>query len=120
MTDRGSLTIETALVVPVVLLVLLACFELASLALTRIELVAAAREGARVAATVADPSRAVAAARAALGEPLNASASVSVRRPQVSGRQAVVIVEARRRLRTPLLHSIAVPLVARAVMVVEP
>ncbi len=120
MIDRGSLTVETALVVPVVLLVLLACFELASLALTRIELVAAAREGARVAATVADPSRAVAATRAALGEPLNATATVSVGRPQVSGRQAVVVVAVHRRLRTPLLDSIAVPIVAKAVMVVEP
>ena len=120
MTERGSLTIETALVVPVVLIVLLACFELAALVSTRIELVAAAREGARVAATAADPSRAVAATRAALDEPLNSIASVSVRRPQVSGRQAVVVVEVRRRLRTPLLDSIAVPIVARAVMVVEP
>ncbi len=120
MTERGSLTVEAALVVPVALLVLLACFELASLFVTRIELVAAAREGARVAATVADPSRAVAATRAALDEPLNAIASVSVRRPQVSGRQAVVVVEVRRRLRTPMLASITVPIVARAVMVVEP
>lgn len=120
MTERGTLTIEAAFVIPVVLLVLLACFELASLALTRIELVAAAREGARVAATVADPSRAVAATRAALNEPLNAVATVSVRRPQVSGRQAVVVVEARRRLRTPLLDSIAIPIAVRAVMVVEP
>lgn len=118
--DRGSLTIETALVVPIVLLVLLACFELASLAVTRIELVAAAREGARVAASAADPALAVTAARSALGEPLNALARVSVRRPQVSGRQAVVVIEVRRRLRTPLLDAIAVPIVARAVMVVEP
>lgn len=120
MTERASLTVEAALVVPVVLLVLLACFELASLAITRIELVAAAREGARVAATAADPSRAVAATRAALGDPLSAIARVSVRRPQVSGRQAVVVVEVRRRLRAPFLDSITVPITARAVMVVEP
>lgn len=120
MTERGSLTVEAALVVPVVLLVLLACFELVSLALTRVELVAAAREGARVAASVADPSRAVAATRAALDEQLGAVARVSVRRPQVSGHQAVVTVEVRRRLKTPLLDSITVPLVVRAVMMVEP
>lgn len=120
MTERASLTVEAALVVPVVLLVLLACFELVSLALTRIELVAAAREGARVAATAADPSRAVAATRAALGDPLSAIALVSVKRPQVSGRQAVVVVEVRRRLRTPLLDSITIPITVRAVMVVEP
>jgi Flp pilus assembly protein TadG len=119
-TDRGSLTVEAALVLPVILLVLVACFELASLALTRIELVAAAREGARVAASVADPARAVAATRAALTEPLNAIAGVSVKRPQVSGRQAVVVVEVRRRLRTPLLDWFTVPIVVRAVMVVEP
>lgn len=120
MNDRGSLTVEAALVLPIVLLILLASFELASLAMTRIELVAAAREGARVAATVADPARAVAATRAALDEPLNAIARVSVRRPQVSGRQAVVVVEVQRSLRTPLLDAIVVPIVARAVMVVEP
>jgi Flp pilus assembly protein TadG len=114
------LTIEAALILPVVLFVLVACFELASLALTRVELVAAAREGARVAASVADPARAVSAVRAALDEPLNAIAGVSVRRPQVSGRQAVVVIEVRRRLRTPLLDSITVPIVVEAVMVVEP
>lgn len=120
MTDRGSLTIEAAFVVPLVLLVLVACFELASLALTRIELLAAAREGARVAASVADPARAVAATRAALDEPLNTIARVSVRRPQVSGRQAVVTIEVQRPLATPVLDSVTVPIVVRAVMVVEP
>ena len=120
MIERGSATMETALVLPLVLLVLLACFELASLALTKIELLAAAREGARVAATVADPSRAVAATRAALDEQLSSIATVSVRRPQVSGRQASVVVEVRRRLRTPLLDTIAVPIAAKAVMAVEP
>ncbi len=114
------MTVETAFVVPVLLFVLLASFELVSLALTRIELLAAAREGARVASSVADPARAAEATRNALGEPLSSIATVSVRRPQVSGRQATVTVEVRRRLRTPLLEAITVPIVVRAVMAVEP
>lgn len=119
MADRvetGSATIEAALVIPVVLLVLVAVVELISLAATRLELVAAAREGARVAATTPDPAAAVAAAREVLGD---GPATISVVRPAVVGRPAEVVVSVDRPLVTPLLDVFTVPIRARAVMRVE-
>ena len=118
--SRGSLTLEAALVLPVILLVVLAAFELAALAVTRLELVAAARDGARVAATVADPVRAVDAVRDALDSELSQAATVSVTRPIISGRPAEVVVSVVRHLKTPLLSAFSVPLSVKAVMVVEP
>lgn len=118
--SRGSSTIEAALVLPVILIVLLAAFELTVLAITRLELVAAARDGARVAATVADPARAVEAVRNALDPELSQAASVSVTRPTISGRPAQVVVSVVRQLKTPLLSALSVPLSVKAVMVVEP
>lgn len=120
MSERGSTTIEAAFVLPVILVVLLAAFELTVLAATRLELVAAARDGARVAATVADPARAVEAVRDSLDPELAALATVSVTRPTVSGRPAEVVVTVVWQLRTPLLSMFSVPLTGSAVMVVEP
>lgn len=108
------------MVLPLILLVLLAAFEITVLAVTRLELVAAAREGARVAATVADPARAVDAVREALDPELAESSAVSVSRPTVSGRPVEVVVTTVRHLRTPLLSMVAVPLRVSAAMVVEP
>ena len=84
----------------------------------QIEVVGAAREGARVAATSPDPELALAAARAALGS-RGAGARVSVRRPHVVGQPAVVTVVLDYRLRLPLLGRFSVPLSGRAVMRVE-
>lgn len=120
MSQRGSITVEAAMVIPLILLILLASFEITALAVTRLELVAAAREGARVAATVADPARAVEAVRGALDSELAESATVSVSRPTVSGRPVEVVVATVRNLRTPLLSVLSVPLRVSATMVVEP
>ena len=109
---------ETALVLPVVLIVLLAGLEVVTLARTQLHLVAAAREGARVAATVADPSRAVAAVKEALGPEEGSRAGVTVTRGGV-GSMATVRVRLRRPLVTPLLQSFTVELRSRAVMRVE-
>jgi Flp pilus assembly protein TadG len=114
--ERGSLTVEAALVIPVILLVLIAAIEVVAAISTQLELVSAAREGARVAATTPDPAAAVAAARTVIGD---SSAVVSVTRPHVVGRQAEVVVELRKRLVTPLLGGVSIPLSARAVMRVE-
>ena len=119
-SDRGSIAIEAALVLPILILVILAGFEVSVLAMTRFELVAAAREGARVAATVADPVQAVAAVRSALDEPLASRVAVTVRRPPVPGRQAEVLVRVVQEMRTPLLDALRVPITVRAVMAVEP
>ena len=73
-----------------------------------------------VAATVPDPGQVVSAVRDALGEPLGSVALVSVIRPGVVGRPAVVTVTVEQRLRTPLLDTFTVPLSVRAAMAVEP
>lgn len=119
LNEKGSLTVETALVIPVILVVVLAAFEVVTLATTRLELVAAAREGARVAATAPDPAMAVAAARGALSGDLAGTATISVRRPSVVGQPAIVEVGVSKHLVTPLLDAISVRLSARAVMRVE-
>lgn len=117
--DRGAAVVEFALVLPVVLLVLLAAVEVVVVARTHLELVGAAREGARVAATAPDPARAVAAVQAALGEPLGGRARVSVTRPGVVGSPAVVVVTVPHRLASYLLGGMTLEISARAVMRVE-
>lgn len=110
---------EFLLVLPLTVLVLVACLEVAALARTRVEVVAAAREGARVAATHPDPADAVTAVRSALGDELAGTAHVTVARPHVVGRPATVEVELRRHLVGPLLRGLSVVLSGRATMRVE-
>lgn len=118
LSSRGSATVEFVLVVPLILLVLVTCLEVAALARTRLVVVAAAREGARVAATQPDPAAAARAVRGALGE-LGDSARITVTRPHVVGRPATVEIEVRQALRTPLLQRLTVPIGGRATMRVE-
>ncbi len=110
---------EFLLVFPLMVLTLVACLEVAALARARVEVVAAAREGARVAATHPDPAAAVEAVRAALGEDLGNAAHITVARPHVVGRRASVEVEVRRHLVGPLLDGLSVRLSGRATMRVE-
>ncbi len=109
---------ELALLVPLIVVLLALLVEVAVVTRVQIEVVGAAREGARVAATTPDPAQALAAARDALG-PRGAGARVSVRRPHVVGQPAVVVVAVEYRLSLPLLGRFSVPLSARAVMRVE-
>lgn len=109
---------EFALILPLVLLVLLALVEVAIVARTQLELVNAAREGARTAATVVDPAEAAAATRRALGS-RGADARVSVTRPHVVGENAVVTVVVPYRVGRLMLGGVEVSLRARAVMRVE-
>jgi hypothetical protein len=108
-----------ALTIPTLILVLLAMMEVLVVARLQLELVAAAREGARVAATVPDPSRAVMATQEALDPDLASRVGVQVSRPSVVGRPATVRVSLRHRLVTPLLRWVEVELSGRAVMRVE-
>lgn len=110
---------EFVLVLPLIVLVLVACLEVAGLARTRMVVVAAAREGARVAATHPDPADAVDAVRMALGPRLGDLARVSVSRPHVVGRPATVEVAVRQALSSPILDSLAVTLTGRSTMRVE-
>ncbi|CAN5880464.1 hypothetical protein BH23ACT5_BH23ACT5_05500 [soil metagenome] len=110
---------EFVLVLPLVVLVLVACLEVAALGRMRVELVAAAREGARAAATEPDPARAVGAVRETLGESASEGVRISVSRPHVVGRLATVELVLRQPLRAPLLDRLTVTLTARASMRVE-
>jgi len=111
--------VEAAVVIPILLLVFVAGVELFGLARAQVEITAAAREGARQAATSPDPSRAVASTRAALGSRIRADAAVSVRRPQVVGTKATVTVRVEYRLLHSLWGGVSVPLVASATMRTE-
>jgi hypothetical protein len=100
-----------------VILVLVAGIQVVALARARIELVGAAREGARVAATTPDPARAVSAVLAALPAGVRDAARVSVTRPGVVGQPARVVVRIRHQLGAPFPGG--VDLSASASMLVE-
>jgi hypothetical protein len=110
---------ELAVTIPTLILVLLALLEVVVVARVQLELVAAAREGARVAATDVDPAAAVRATQQAVGPNLSDRIVVEVTRPTVPGRQATVRVSLRHQLVTPLLRWVSVDLSGRAVMRVE-
>lgn len=118
MGERGAATVELALVIPIVLLILLAAVEVAVVARTQLEVVHAAREGAREAAANPDPAQAVAAVREALGAS-GAVARIAVRRPQVVGAMAEVEVTVPHQLVVSIFSGFAVQLRGRAVMRVE-
>ena len=110
---------ELALTIPTLILVLLAILEVVVVARLQLELVAAAREGARVAATVVDPAAAVRATQDAVGPELTDLIRVEVTRPTVPRRLVTVRVSLRHQLVTPLLRWMSVDLSGRAVMRVE-
>ena len=119
LTQAGGVALELAVAIPTLILVLLAMLEVVVVARVQLELVAAAREGARVAATVVDPAAAVRATQQAVGPNLSDRIIVEVTRPTVPGRQATVRVSLRHRLVTPLLRWLSVDLSGQAVMRVE-
>lgn len=119
MSDRGSAVVEFALVIPLVVVVLLAVVEIAVIARTQMEVSQAAREGAREAAAVPDPARAVSVVRAFLGEDLAARTRVSVSRDHRVGGRAEVTVSLRYPLGGGLLGGLTVTLEGRSSMRVE-
>jgi Flp pilus assembly protein TadG len=116
--ENGSTTVELALLIPIILLLIAMVVEVALAARLQIELVSAAREGARVAATTPDPAAAAAAVQSALGE-RGAEVRINVHRPHVVGVEATVTVWATHQVRLPLIGGPSVPFRARAVMRVE-
>ncbi|MGI8821718.1 MAG: TadE/TadG family type IV pilus assembly protein [Acidimicrobiia bacterium] len=116
-SESGSAVVEFALVVPVVLIVLLGVVDVALLARSQLEVVGAAREGARQAAVSPDPADAVAAVRSALGS-RGALAAVSVSRPSVVGAPAEVVVRLEHALGS-WFGGVGVQLTGRATMRVE-
>lgn len=81
---------EFFLILPLVVVLLVAGLQVVSVARVKIELIGAVREGARVAATTPDPSRAVDAVMAALDPEMAARTRISVTRPSVPGQMATV------------------------------
>ncbi len=118
-SDRGSVTIELFLVIPAAILILVASLQVVSVARARIELVGAVREGARVAATTPDPSRAVDAVQAALSPEARAVTRVSVSRPSTVGSPAKVTAISRHPLGTPFPDDFDIAISATASMLVE-
>jgi len=116
--DRGSSVVEFALVLPLVLVVLLGIVEVAVVARSEIQLVHAAREGAREAAASPDTRRSVAAVRAALGN-AGRAARVSVRRPSNVGEKATVTVRLTHSVAAPVFGGFSVELHAQSTMRVE-
>jgi hypothetical protein len=119
LTSAGGVALELAVTIPTLILVLLGMLEVLVVARLQLELVAAARDGARVAATVVDPAAAVRATQQSVGPNLSDRIIVEVTRPTVPGRQATVRVSLRHQLVTPLLRWLSVDLSGRAVMRVE-
>ena len=118
-TERGSASVEFALVLPVLVLVLVAVVEVAVVGRVQLELIGAARQGARVAATHPDPVQAVEAVHQALDDGLEPDVIVTVARPAIVGRQAIVEVELHHRVLAPLFGGVPLRLSARSVMRVE-
>jgi TadE-like protein len=112
-------TVELFLVLPVAVLVLVASLQIIGVARTRIELQGAAREGARVAATTPDPSKAVEAVLASLSPGMRPATRVSVERPSRVGAVARVTVSMRHVLGAPFPDSVGVDLSASATMRTE-
>lgn len=120
MNERGSLTVEAAFIIPVLLLVGLAVFEGIAATSNQLHVVAATRDGVRVAATTPDVSRAVEAVRATLPDGLASRARIEVHRPATAGKPAVVRVSVDVPLVTPMLSGFTVPLTWSSTMLVEP
>ena len=92
--------------------------EVTVVARVSLQVAAASREGARVAATVPDTSKAIDAARQVLTEDLGGRARVTVRRPSVVGEPARVTVVVTHEV-LPILGGFQVPLESTTSMRVE-
>ena len=110
---------EFFLVIPLLIVVLAAGIQVISVARTRVELLGAVREGARVAATTPDPARAVAAVRGALSPHERDRVRISVSRPSVVGKPARVTARLLHVLPVPLIDDFGVEVSASATMLVE-
>jgi len=117
--DSGSATVEFALVIPLLLVVLLASVEVMLVARSQLQLGHAAREGAREAATTPDLERAIVAVQRSLDDGAASRVRVSVDRQQHVGGTARVTATLSHAIATPLFGGFAVTLESSAVMRVE-
>jgi Flp pilus assembly protein TadG len=110
--------VEFALVLPLVLVLVIGIAEVAVVARSEMQLVSAAREGARQSATSPDTARAVTAVQRALG-PAGSRARVSVSRPSAIGAPTRVSVTLRHHVVAGLFGGFPVDLRASATMRTE-
>ncbi len=94
MTERGSVSVELGLLIPVFLILLAIVAETAAIAQAQVALVHASREGARAAAVAPDVAVAVDAVERSLPGGLADRASVSVERSRGVGQPVRVTVRA--------------------------
>lgn len=115
---RGAATVELVLLLPLIAMLLLAVVEVAVVARVQLELLNAAREGARTAAVAPDPSDAVEVVQSTLGAG-SSEAKISVQRPQVVGEAARVQIVLRHQLIPFVFGGMGVELRASSSMRVE-
>lgn len=113
------MTVELFLAIPIVIVVLVASIQVVGMARARVELQGAVRDGARVAATTPDPSKAVEAVLNALPPAAADVTRVSVERPSVVGAVASVTATMRYRLGVPFPDDFGIELTAHASMITE-
>ena len=116
--DRGSSSVEFALILPAVVLLVVAIIETASAAQLHVQVTHAAREGARAAATIADPDTVIETTARALGAHA-ASARITVERTWIVGSPAVVRIEVPHRVFSRILGGFELVLRGEATMRVE-
>lgn len=119
-SDRGQATVELALCLPVLVILVAALFEIGMLATDRVRLVHAAREAARVAVVEHDPQRVIEAARAGGLHDLDVVISPGPE-SRVQGSPLTVRLSYRPPGRVPLLGALfqKLELESRAVMRIE-
>lgn len=119
-SDRGQATVELALCLPILVILVAALFEIGMLATDRVRLVHAAREAARVAVVEHDPQPAIEAARAGGLHDLDVVISPGPE-SRVQGSPLTVRLSYRPQGRVPLLGALfqKLELESRAVMRIE-
>jgi Flp pilus assembly protein TadG len=115
--ERGNATIEMALLLPLFLLMLLLVVEVASVGKMQMEVIHAARQGARQAA--ADPEVALAAKAARAALPGYGDVQVQVRRDHKVGGEANVVVSVKHRVELGFLRGPTITIRAKSAMRVE-
>lgn len=113
------MTVEFFLLLPLVVVVLAASIQVIGMARMRLELQSAVRDGARVAATTPDPSRAVEAVLAAMSPQSRERLRVSVQRPATVGAAARVSATIRYLLGPPFPSDYGMDISASAIMRTE-
>lgn len=119
LTERGSVTVEFFVALPLIVVVLIAGLQVVSVVQTKIELQGAVREGVRVAATTPDPAAAVDAVISALAPEIADRVRISVSRPAAIGKPASVTANMQYIVDFWILPDFTVGLSARATMRTE-